>query len=96
MKQRAQTLRGVLCKVPDDCGCAEAVQVSGIRRLALVDRAGGILAAAVHADLPQALHGRSLAERCERLRESSVARDEFHEIPSFASILPEMPRTCKV
>ena len=96
VKQRAQTLRGVLCKVPDDCGCAEAVQVSGIRCFAFIDRAGGILAAAVHTDLPQAQHGRGLAERRKNLRQPAIARNEFHEIPSFTSILPEMPRACKV
>ena len=80
VKQRAQALCLVFCKVPDDRGRAEAVQLPGIGWFSLVKRARRIFTSAVHADLPQPPHGRCFRKYRKRLRKSPIARDEFHTI----------------
>ena len=94
VKQRAQALCLVFCKVPDDRGRAEAVEVPGVGLLSCVKRARRIFAPAVHADIQQPLHGRCFRERQKLLRKPSIARDEFHTIPSFFFILSEIADGC--
>ena len=94
VKQRAQALCLVFCKVPDDRGRAEAVEVPGIGCFFHVEGTRCIFTSAVHADIQQPPHGRRFRERQKLCRKTAIARDDLHRIPSFSFILPESARSC--